>query len=136
MKIQSDLPQGCIEEEDSPFSEIPEYLSVCDILLSPQVQNSDGTEFFGSPTKIFEYMAMGKAIISSNMAQMAEILEDRKTAILVKPADIDDMKDAMIELIENKNLREEKIKDALGVELSHMIEAIEKDEDELNLKGD
>jgi recombination protein RecA len=33
---------------------------------------------------------------------------------------------------------EQKIKEALGVELSHMIDAIEKDEnqDELNLKGE
>jgi recombination protein RecA len=31
---------------------------------------------------------------------------------------------------------EQKIKDALGVELSHMIEAIEKNEDELDLKGE
>ena len=31
---------------------------------------------------------------------------------------------------------EQKIKDALGVELSHMIETIEKDEDELSLKGE
>jgi len=31
---------------------------------------------------------------------------------------------------------EQKIKDALGVELSHMIEAIEKNEDELSLKGE
>jgi len=31
---------------------------------------------------------------------------------------------------------EQKIKEALGVELSHMIDAMEKDDDELNLKGE
>ena len=42
-------------------AEGPSYLAACDILASPHVANADGTPFFGSPTKLFEYMAMGKA---------------------------------------------------------------------------
>jgi len=88
-----------------PQEEAPKYLSVCDILINATVPNPDGSEFFGSPTKIFEYMAMGKAIISSNIGQLSEILEDKKTAILVKPADIKELMNAMKILIENEKLR-------------------------------
>ena len=48
-----------------PQKEGVHYLAACDILVSPTVPNPDGTPFFGSPTKLFEYMAMGKAIVSS-----------------------------------------------------------------------
>ena len=52
----------------------PEYLAASDILVSPHVHNSDGTRFFGSPTKLFEYMAMGKGIIASRLEQIEWIL--------------------------------------------------------------
>lgn len=35
-------------------------LKACDILITPQIPNPDGTPFFGSPTKLFEYMALKK----------------------------------------------------------------------------
>ena len=53
----------------------PSYLAACDILASPHVPNADGTPFFGSPTKLFEYMAMGKCIVASDLDQVGEILE-------------------------------------------------------------
>lgn len=64
---------------------IPSYLDACDLLVSPHVPMQDGQPFFGSPSKLFEYMAMGKAIIASNMDQIAEVLEHGKTAWLVQP---------------------------------------------------
>jgi glycosyltransferase involved in cell wall biosynthesis len=59
-----------------PQSEAPLYLAASDVLLSPHVENPDGTPFFGSPTKLFEYMAMGKAIIASDLDQIGEVLAD------------------------------------------------------------
>ena len=86
-------------------SEGPKYLGACDILLSPHVRNPDGSKFFGSPTKLFEYMAMGKAIIASNLDQIGEVLEHENTAYLVKPGDINQLADAMQLLIANSELR-------------------------------
>lgn len=88
-----------------PQSEGAKYLSVCDVLINSTVPNPDGSEFFGSPTKLFEYMAMGKAIICSDMAQMAEILEHNKTAYMVKPGDINEIMNAMKDLIDTQELR-------------------------------
>jgi glycosyltransferase involved in cell wall biosynthesis len=61
-------------------------LSECDILASPHVP-LDGQPFFGSPTKLFEYMAIGRPIVASALDQIAEVLEDGHTAVLVPPGD-------------------------------------------------
>ena len=87
-----------------PQDQAPTFLAACDILLSPHVPNKDGTKFFGSPTKLFEYMAMGKPIIASDLEQIGEILEDQKTAILVKPRDILSLSEAMRLLITTEDL--------------------------------
>lgn len=50
------------------------HLAAADILISPHVPNSDGTRFFGSPTKLFEYMAMQKGVVASKLDQISEVL--------------------------------------------------------------
>jgi glycosyltransferase involved in cell wall biosynthesis len=58
-----------------PQAETPRTLAASDILLSPHVPNPDGTPFFGSPTKLFEYMAMGKPIVASDLDQIGWVLK-------------------------------------------------------------
>jgi len=93
-------------------SEGPKYLAASDILLSPQIKNPDGSKFFGSPTKLFEYMAMGKAIIASDLDQIGEILEHKKTAYLVEPGNIKQLANGIQVLLDDFNLREELGKNA------------------------
>lgn len=57
-----------------PQAESPALLTACDVLVSPHVPNVDGSRFFGSPTKLFEYMAAGKGIVASDLDQIGEIL--------------------------------------------------------------
>ena len=54
---------------------VPTLLDACDILVSPHVPLDAGAEFFGSPTKLFEYMAMGKGIVASRLGQIGEVLQ-------------------------------------------------------------
>jgi glycosyltransferase involved in cell wall biosynthesis len=112
-----------------PQKEGARYMAACDILINATLPNPDGSEFFGSPTKLFEYMALGKAIICSNMAQMAEIIEHNVTGFLVEPGSIPSLSSAMEVLINNAGLRERLGKNARNKVLSkhtwaHNIDSI------------
>lgn len=87
-----------------PQQEGPEYLAACNLLVSPHVPNSDGTPFFGSPTKLFEYMAMGKGIVASDLDQIGEVLEHNHTAWMVKPGDPESLMLGLKTLIDNPDL--------------------------------
>ena len=89
-----------------PQTQGPEYLAACDILVSPHIPNKDGSPFFGSPTKIFEYMAMGKGIVASDLDQIGEVLVHERTAWLVKPGDVEALTDGLKKLIDNPTLRQ------------------------------
>ena len=84
---------------------VPRLLDACDILVAPHVPLADGSEFFGSPTKIFEYMAMGKGIVASRLGQIGEVLVDGETALLVEPADVGELKNAIVRLSQNDEMR-------------------------------
>ena len=66
---------------------------------------TDGSEFFGSPTKLFEYMAMGKAIVASRLGQIGEVLDDEETALLIEPGDARQLADAILRLRDSPELR-------------------------------
>ncbi len=88
-----------------PQEEGPRHLAACDVLVSPHVPNPDGSPFFGSPTKLFEYMAMGKAIVASNLEQIGEVLDHGRTAWLVTPGDVEQLADGIRRLALDPTLR-------------------------------
>jgi glycosyltransferase involved in cell wall biosynthesis len=88
-----------------PQEEGAKHLAACDILISPHVPNPDGSPFFGSPTKLFEYMGMGKAIIASDLEQIGEILEHNRTALMVEPGNVDQLVKEILRLEKDKDLR-------------------------------
>jgi glycosyltransferase involved in cell wall biosynthesis len=93
---------GVVAHEDAP-----KYLNACDVLVSPHEDMADGSAFFGSPTKIFEYMAMGKGIVASRVGQLGYILEDGRNALLVEQKDPRDLARAIVELISDADKRME-----------------------------
>ena len=88
-----------------PQEEGPAHLAACDILASPHVPNPDGTPFFGSPTKLFEYMAMGRAIVASDLDQIGEVLEHGRTGWLVEPGNADALARGIAHLCREADLR-------------------------------
>ena len=86
--------------------EVPALLDACDILVSPHIPLAAGADFFGSPTKLFEYMAMGKGIVATRLGQIGEVLTDGETALLVEPGNAHELRDAILHLAEARELRE------------------------------
>lgn len=103
---------GLIAQQKAPI-----HLAMSDILVSPHVANNDGSKFFGSPTKLFEYMAMGKGIIASDLDQIGEVLKnsisvknlplnlpkgnESQLALLVTPGDVRELVKSIIFAVEN-----------------------------------
>ncbi|MDI1264409.1 MAG: glycosyltransferase [bacterium] len=63
-------------------SEAAKYLACADLLVSPHVPNTDGSGFFGSPTKLFEYMAMEKPIVAAALGQISDVIAGKGATAL------------------------------------------------------
>jgi glycosyltransferase involved in cell wall biosynthesis len=87
-------------------TEALELLGCCDICVSPHVPNRDGTPFFGSPTKLFEYMGLRKPIVASDLGQIGQVLTHERTALLCTPGDVEDAAHAARRLLADEELRE------------------------------
>ena len=94
------LMPGAVEHE-----RVPRLLDACDILVSPHVPLDAGAEFFGSPTKLFEYMAMGKGIVASRLGQIGEVLQHDETALLVDPGSVEQLTAAILRLTRSPEVR-------------------------------
>jgi glycosyltransferase involved in cell wall biosynthesis/ubiquinone/menaquinone biosynthesis C-methylase UbiE len=102
-----------------PQEEGARLLQACDIYVSPHNSHMVDSPFFGSPTKIFEYMAMGGAIVASDLEQIGEVLSpalsvadlidgplavDGQRAVLCTPGDVEEFVQAVVELAERPRL--------------------------------
>lgn len=96
-----------------PVDDVPAYVDASDVAVAPMVPNPDGSDFFNSPVKIFEYMAAGKAIVASRLGQISEIIEDGVTGLLVEPDSPKALSDAIVRLAKDPGLRERLGKAAL-----------------------
>jgi len=91
-------------------SRLPLYQAACDVLLMPYeraiIGSSGGNSAaYCSPMKMFEYMACGRAVISSNLPVIGEVLNDRN-AILCPPEDIESWVSALGGLLADEGRRQ------------------------------
>jgi len=92
-----------------PNADLPQYQAACDVFLMPyqaKVAASSGGDIgrYLSPMKLFEYLACGRAICSSNLPVLQEILSN-ENAVLLPPDEVDAWVAAIQNLIDNPNLR-------------------------------
>ncbi len=73
-----------------PYKSIPENISKMDVLLMPYQEKIAAAGDVGdiinftSPLKLFDYIACGKIIISSDVSVLKEILKEKKNVIFVQ----------------------------------------------------
>jgi glycosyltransferase involved in cell wall biosynthesis len=89
---------------------IPLYQAAADILLMPyersiRISGGGNTADFCSPLKMFEYMAAGRAIISSDLPVLHEVLNDGN-AIFCPPDELEAWSNALGRLVSDGSLRQ------------------------------
>ena len=82
-----------------PRAEVNGYVSAFDVALQPDVVE------YASPLKLFEYLALGRAVVAPDRPNIREILEHGRNALLFRPGDIADMTRAIVQLCGDEALR-------------------------------
>jgi PEP-CTERM/exosortase A-associated glycosyltransferase len=77
--------------------------SLADLLVYPRVRTATTT--LTTPLKPLEAMAMGKAVLASNLPAMREIVRDGETGILFRASDVKDLATRATRLLGNPTLR-------------------------------
>lgn len=78
-----------------PQAIAPYYLNRCNVLVAPTLDNSDGSEFIGSPTKIFEYMALEKVIVCSPVGQIGSVITNGVNGIIFNAGSVESLSHAL-----------------------------------------
>ncbi len=86
--------------------QIPQYVSAFDIALQPAVVA------YASPLKLFEYLALGKAIVAPAQPNIRELLSDEHNAVLFDPDQADGLPKAIDRLCNDDVLRRHVSKNA------------------------
>jgi len=79
--------------------DMPSYIASFDIALQPKATS------YASPLKLFEYMALGCAILAPDQANLREVLIDDVNALLFAPDDPQAFRSALQRLIASQALR-------------------------------
>lgn len=91
--------------------DVARYVAAFDIALQPAVVA------YASPLKLFEYLALGKAIVAPAQPNIAEILTDNSNALLFDPNDANGLPAALDQLCADPALRTRiaaKARDTIG----------------------
>jgi len=80
-------------------SEIPDYINIFDVAVIP---NSNE---YRSPIKMFEYMAMGKAIVAPDQPPIEDVLHDGVEGAVFQNGSADSLYSKLELLLEDKELR-------------------------------
>ncbi|RJP28763.1 MAG: glycosyltransferase [Candidatus Omnitrophota bacterium] len=79
-------------------SDIPDLINAMDICVL-------SSHYEGCPNVILEYMACSKPVIASNVGGCAELVANGKSGFIVPPGDINSLKDKIVLLLDDKELR-------------------------------
>lgn len=84
-----------------PYDDIPRYIAAMDIAVAPYIPSEN---FYYSPIKIFEYMAMGKPVVGGRIGQVEEVITDGETGVLFEPGNIAALHAALAQLVSDSPL--------------------------------
>lgn len=94
-----------------PYLSVAKYIASADICLCLYnhlyyTKNHPEIGFFGSPLKLFDYMACAKPVIASSMGQIKEVIRDGENGFLTDNS-VKDIVEKILFLIKNKDKADE-----------------------------
>ena len=106
--IEGYIHGACLEEKvtilgEIPHNRLPSLIQRMDLAVAPY---SFAEDFYFSPLKLFEYMAIGKPVVASRIGQIQEVIQDGVTGLLARSGDPVDLVDKVERLRCVPGLRE------------------------------
>lgn len=84
-----------------PYDDIPHYIAAMDITVAPYLPSEN---FYFSPIKIFEYMAMGKPVVGGKIGQVEEVISNGETGMLFEPGNTAALQAVLAQLVSDSPL--------------------------------
>jgi len=94
-----------------PHTEVRDHVAAMDVAVSPRAT------FYASPMKILEYMAMAKAVVAPDLANIRDIIEHGTSGMLFQPESVESLSECLRALLEQDSLRRQ-----LGAEARRQVE--------------
>lgn len=105
-KIQKQgFQQSVIMTGAIPHSRVPEMVSIADVAVVPSAPVSAGGGGTGTPLKLFEYMAAGKAIVATALNEAIEVIQAGHNGLLVEAGDVNKFAESILKLIDDPKER-------------------------------
>lgn len=99
------LQQAVIMTGAIAHTSVPEMISIAEIAVVPAAPVPASRGGTGTPLKLFEYMAAGKAIVATAHNQAAEVIQDGRNGLLVEPGDVNRFAGAILTLLNDPGER-------------------------------
>lgn len=82
------------------YRAVPQHIAAADVAIMP------ATNTYGNPMKVYEYMALGKAVLAPNQETITEIGTHGKDLLTFPPEDIPTMAATLAQVIDDAALRQ------------------------------
>ena len=98
-KLEQDVPDQVTRIGAVPHEDVAGYMQAMDVAVAPYPRLD---HFYFSPLKVLEYMAAGRVVVASDIGQLAYLIRNNETGILLPPGDCSALVDTLRNLIENR----------------------------------
>jgi glycosyltransferase involved in cell wall biosynthesis len=102
---QYGLQQSVIMTGAVAHARVPEMLSIADVAVVPAAPVAASQGGTGTPLKLLEYMAAGKAIVATALNQAAEVIGHGQNGLLVEAGDVNRFAEAILTLLNDRGER-------------------------------
>lgn len=84
------------------YQDLPNYIKAMDIAVAPYPMLDD---FYFSPLKLYEYLAVGIPVVASDIGQIPEVIKNGVTGMLVRPGDAADLAEKIEQMRREPDVR-------------------------------